>query len=357
MPEVNQLQTITNENTVRAVDDYAKSYVNFTSNLITNTFDALVDANLQQMEDYVNYVKVLSKDLTTYINDTKDDVGTDEILNFIENLDLEKFELLGEDFNGNPTFIEQGENGELYEVNTDNKIVLRDNEGKLVSVGGKDKDEKTKTGGVSFSERLFGGIFGTVGSEAAKTVGTVIKNIDIPEDTGFGKAFGTIQDILFPGTNPGDELDTSKYKYPKTNTTKINTITNSFMQAMAVRVQQSKYTLLKEMVELGLLRNVIDSGFIETGFMLSFKEKDVYKEKKKDVVRDRSKEKTKERSKDKLGFLPFFKRKQKRKYKQKSTHFEVHKTKTNKKDSASAEVNYDARVRINFHTDYKPIAS
>ena len=48
----------------------------FTAKLITDTFDALVSANLRQTESYIELVGAISKTITTYINDTQDDITT-----------------------------------------------------------------------------------------------------------------------------------------------------------------------------------------------------------------------------------------------------------------------------------------
>lgn len=52
----------------------------FTTKLIIDTFDALVSANLKQQEAYIQLVEALTKSLSTFVNDTKDDVGPEEIL-------------------------------------------------------------------------------------------------------------------------------------------------------------------------------------------------------------------------------------------------------------------------------------
>lgn len=70
-----------------AVDVAAKlpdiQFPEFTAKLITDTFDALVSANLRQTESYIELVGAVSKTLTTYINDTKDDISGAEILEFL----------------------------------------------------------------------------------------------------------------------------------------------------------------------------------------------------------------------------------------------------------------------------------
>jgi len=70
-----------------AVDEAARlsdiHFPEFTAKLITDTFDALVAANLKQTEAYAELLKAVSKSLTDYINDTKDDISGAEILEFL----------------------------------------------------------------------------------------------------------------------------------------------------------------------------------------------------------------------------------------------------------------------------------
>lgn len=56
----------------------------FTAKMINSTFDALIIANLKQVESYTALVEQVSKTLTVYVNDTKDDIGGEEVLKFLE---------------------------------------------------------------------------------------------------------------------------------------------------------------------------------------------------------------------------------------------------------------------------------
>jgi hypothetical protein len=362
-----KLQTFTAQTTIDAADKYADTYVDFTSSLITNTFDALIDANLRQIDAYKDYISVISKDLTTYINDTKDDASVNEILNFMESLDLEKFKLIGTDFEGEPTVLELTDEGEIVEVNKDNHVVLRNDDGDLVQVGDTvTPDTSLQNTGKSFSERLFGGLFDTPLGKVVDGIGSVIKNIDIPEETNFGKILNSIKDVLAPSPAGGGQSPTYTYPAipandnpddPSSNTSKVRNITNNLMEAMAIRVQQNKYSLLEEMAKMGFQRNVVDGGHIMTGFQLGIAEENQDSFEKSDLVRVKTKSKVKTKDKTKYGFLPFFKRKNKRTFKQKTNRFEVHKTKVNSKNRTSANVHYDAQVLIKFSTDYKTLES
>ncbi len=55
----------------------------FTCKLITDVFDALVSANIRQTEAYVELLRAVSQSLTEYINNTKDDIDGEQILQFL----------------------------------------------------------------------------------------------------------------------------------------------------------------------------------------------------------------------------------------------------------------------------------
>lgn len=55
----------------------------FTAELITDTFKALIDANLRQMEAYTDLIKSVGVALTQYINNTRDDITGEQILAFL----------------------------------------------------------------------------------------------------------------------------------------------------------------------------------------------------------------------------------------------------------------------------------
>ena len=55
----------------------------FTAKLITDTFDALVSANMRQTESYIELIQSVSKTLTEFINETSDDISGEELLQFL----------------------------------------------------------------------------------------------------------------------------------------------------------------------------------------------------------------------------------------------------------------------------------
>jgi len=55
----------------------------FTTKLITDVFDALVSSNLRQTEAYIELLQQTSKSLTSFINDTKDDISGEMLLDLL----------------------------------------------------------------------------------------------------------------------------------------------------------------------------------------------------------------------------------------------------------------------------------
>jgi len=61
-------------------------FAEFTSDLISKTFDAIVDANLKQTERFIDLVKEMTKSLSAYINDTKLEISNQEVLDHLASL-------------------------------------------------------------------------------------------------------------------------------------------------------------------------------------------------------------------------------------------------------------------------------
>lgn len=58
-------------------------FVEFTTSLIQGVFDTLIAANLSQTEAYLELLAGVSKTLTQYVNDTKDEIDGAQILQFL----------------------------------------------------------------------------------------------------------------------------------------------------------------------------------------------------------------------------------------------------------------------------------
>jgi len=149
----------------------------FTCKLVTDVFDALISANIRQTQAYVELLQAISKSLSQYIDDTKDDITGEMILSFLTR-------------------------------------VLPD---------------------------------------TANTSGTKVKVGATLSAEDIGKLNPA---LVVPGVQdtPGITATTIADK----------TALEPILQAVAKRIAADKYTLLKEMVKMGVLRLVVEHGVIET---------------------------------------------------------------------------------------------
>jgi len=251
-----------------AVDEAARlpdiHFPEFTAKLITDTFDAIVAANLKQTEAYVELVKAISKSLTEYVNDTKDDISGAEILEFLA--------VLLPPPDPNPQ-------------NLPTKVA----EGSTLTA-----DEATK---LANAVTLPGGTPPTVPTTALTA-----------------SDMATIKDIV------------------------------------AQRLAANKYTLLKEMVKMGMLRLVVEKGVIETRLTFTTTASSFYQ-------RNSSSYNSRQfavNAAAKTG--SFLSKWVSASASTKYTSVTVRTTNETQRDISGSTVNIFGRVEINFKTDYQPLS-
>lgn len=154
----------------------------FTTKLVSDTFDALIAANIRQQQAYIELLQATSKTLTEYVNDTKDDVTPEEIVQLFSVI----LPPASPQPDGSPTDIVVG--GSLNATQRD-----------------------------------------AINTALTVTDGSTTSNNSVAQ-TG----------------------DISATRYA------------ALVEAAAVRIAANKYTLLQEMVKLGMLRLVVTDGRIET---------------------------------------------------------------------------------------------
>ena len=235
----------------------------FTCKLVTDTFDALISANIRQQQAFIELLQATSKSLKDYINDTKDDIGPGEIMQLLSAAVPPD----NPDANSAPTKAVQGATLTQGEVDTLNKAL------------------EVKDAGLTDDNKA-----------ATKTVDAV----------------------------------------------KLN-------EAVAIRIAANKYTLLTEMVKLGMLRLVIDDGTIETRLNFHAYGSDYFATRSSDYSRSsfdfRARAKT-------GGILSAWVNASA------STAYSTVKVSTVDTSSGSdsgVDVNIYGGVKINFHTDYVPL--
>lgn len=237
----------------------------FTAKLITDTFDALIAANIRQQEAYTELVTTIQKGLTAYINETKDDIGGEMILQFLANIISDP--------------------AKLTSTNADNKIS---------------------------------------DTEATTLVTEVNK-------TGISDLAITKEDVTGAASNPD--------KYAKV------------LDAIAGRIASNKYTMLENMVRMGILRLVVETGVIETKLTFKTYASDYYRENSSTYNRSSFAV----RAKVSTGSL--ISRWVKASASTSYTNVAISTANSSSGGSSSSSVEIFGRVQINFKTDYQPLAS
>jgi hypothetical protein len=242
----------------------------FTTKLVGDTFDALIAADLRQQQAFIELVQAVSRSLKDYINDTKDDIGPQEIAQLF----TAAVPLIGS----------TGPKGEA------NKVF----EGATLAAG----DVKALNDALA------------VDPAAA-----------VADDNKAAKA-GAL-----------DAAGVAK-----------------LLDAAAIRIAANKYTLLKQMVKLGLLRLVVDNGVIETKLNFHSYGSDYFRTTSSSTMR-RAFDVRASTSSGKLVSLWV--------NAAASTSFNtvtVSTSAASSGNSSGVDVQIMGGVRIEFHTDYLPLA-
>jgi hypothetical protein len=233
----------------------------FTSKLITDVFDSLIAANIRQTQAYIELLQAVSKSLTEYVNDTKDDISGDMILQFLAQ-------------------------------------VLPDKEnGTKVRVGA------------------------TLTSAEVATLNNALTIKDVQDTPGITTA-------------------------PINDQTALDTI----LMAVAKRLAADKYTLLKEMVKMGILRLVVEHGVIETRLTFNTYSSSFY-ESTKNNYNSSSFSTRASTGTGKITSLWV--------NAAASTSFNTMRVSTAKetsRDISGSQVQIYGRVQIDFKTDYQPLS-
>jgi hypothetical protein len=234
----------------------------FTAKLITDTFDALVSANIRQTEAYIELVTKITKTLTEFINETKDDISGQEILQYLSVIAKDPAQKSG-------TFVEKGAT-----LSTERAGILND---------------KVKISGVVDS----------------------------------------------PGIQAGD-LDDAAY--------------NKILEAVAKRIAADKYTILREMVKMGVLRLVVEHGIIETKLTFTTYGSTFYQTESANYDRQDYNVQSRNRS---GGFWGLWGNTAKSTV---TSTMTVSTAQTTDRDTTGSMVQIFGHVEIQFKTDYQPMA-
>jgi len=280
-------------------------FVEFTSALITGVFDTVIAANLDQTETYLSLLSTVSKELTVYINETEGDVTNDELIAFINGM-----QGVPELFSGSP-----------------NVPVTPQNFAKESNVKISKDLVPTMNAALNIAKL-------TPAGAVANVLGSIVSSPD-----GVSTLFAGAD---APALNPADPVTETKVSKSK------------LLDAMAQKISADKFSILQEMVKLGMLRTVIDSGTIETKLMFKTRHLDETSSSRKDRTRTRTNEKNKGRGKYNASNEIFSRAKGRNKNKTRALNVVTVKESDKTKNTTSTTV--FGRVVINFSTDYLPVA-
>jgi len=234
----------------------------FTAKLITDVFDALVSANIRQTQAYVELLQAVSKSMVEYVNETKDDINGDMILQFLANILPDK------------------ENGTKVRVGA------------------------------------------TLTSSDVSALNSALAVKDVQDNPGITAT--TIND---------------------------QTALDAILMAVAKRIAADKYTLLKEMVKMGVLRLVVEHGVIETRLTFNTYSSSLYESTKNNYNSSSFSTRASVGS-GKITSLWV--------NTAASTSFNTMRISTAKETSrviSGSQVQIYGRVQIDFKTDYQPLSS
>jgi len=235
----------------------------FTAKLITDTFDALVAANIRQTQAYLDLVTELSKTLSQFINDTKDDIGGELLLQFLARALPDPADASG---------------------------------------------TKARVGGT----------------------------LTDPEATALNDSLKIPGVVDNPGIAAG-AIDANDHK--------------AILDAVAKRIAADKYSLLKEMVKMGVLRLVVEHGVIETRLTFNTYGSTFYQKTANAYHRDDFRF----RAKAKTGGLVSLWASASASTSYSSVN--VSTTSQMNRDVSGSQVQIYGRVQIDFKTDYQPMAA
>lgn len=281
----------------------------FTSELIKEVFTALLDAEMTQMEAYQEMVKVISQDLTTYINNTVNDVPLGDIEDFISALNLPDAQ------------------------DTENLITAVNSAYEHMTTA----NPPAPSGNNNVSDNAINTLITTVGPIVQDVVrGLLPSSSGTPVDLNGTTSPATVFGQTYSGTMPNY---------------------NAIYKAIAGKISNDKYTLLQGMVRMGLMRLVIDNGTIET--RLTFDTYETHSDETKTTHRDKTVTKEKEKQGRGATLISGFIKPGNGKggrARGKRRTVTVNTAKNTHRDTAGSHVQIFGRVEIKFKTDYVPLA-
>lgn len=276
-------------------------FVEFTKDLVTGVFDALVEAHILQMEEYANFVSTVSQDLTTYINNTQDNVSFDQISDFILNYDLPKV-----DENALNTVLT------ALQTSTGNPTIAQ--------------PDATQPATAS---TWWGGLINAL----SPAVTSLVDKINDPSKIAGLEAVDKYnKDVL-----AGATATVPSYK--------------QIHDSVAALIASNKYAVLQNIIKQGMMRLVVTEGEIET--KITFSTWNTSTSGSEATHSDNTKTKVKNKVGAGFSFLGMFGASAKHKTKKRIVT--INTAKSYQRDTSGTKVDIFGRVVVRFKTDYAPL--
>lgn len=259
--------------TTAAVTEAARldeiGFPEFTTKLLTDTFNALVSANMDQTDKYMELVANVAKPLAEFINDTQEDISGDALMRFLT----------------------------------------------AALPAAADSEEPTKVA-----------VGATLTSDDAAALNAAL---ELPADAGVAGG----NQVAAAG-----ELSTQS---------DVDVI----LDAVARRIAANRYDLLKEMVRQGILRLVVEDGLIETRLTFTTYGSTYHQKHVTDFERATSRKRSRGGTGPLINLFGSYAETAR------STKVSIRTSKETDRDSSGSRVQIFGMVRINFRTDYLPLAA
>lgn len=285
-------------------------FVEFTKELVTGVFDSLVEAHILQMEEYGEFLNVVSQDLSTYINNTIDDVTFDQISDFITK----------------------------YELPTMDSTSLNTLLGKLQAPDTTEKPSAITTTPLTASptdDQKNSNMWGSIISNIMPAINGLVDKIKDPNKIAGLNALTQYNNAIISGAS----------------TIPIPTYKN-IQNSIAALIASNKYSLLQNMVKQGMLRLVVTEGEIETKVTFSTWNNNISGSETYDSVKTKNKFASNNFTGG--GIVGLFKGK-KSFSRNINKVITVNTAKSYQQDYSGTKVDIFGRVLIKFKTDYQPL--
>lgn len=309
-------------------------FAEFTSDLITKTFEALVKANLDQTESYIDLVKEMTKSLSVYINETVDTIDNTEVQGYLAALppfsNADGTPVLNQTGSGAPVTLTAGETVNPAGLNA---LGQQFTSGQLVETI---VNAAGATGLTSLVKDALGKVSSMMTGQPQTTQAAVFP---IPGNTTYYSP-AAFEAAFPPATQiPIDQVAIAK-----------------IYDSVAEVIASNKYALLQEMVKLGVLRLVVERGVIRTALSFTTWENESKSASSYDHHKTAVAERHVDRNRRAGGIIGMMRARTMSRDRTKTRDLRVETSRESSSSSQGTNIVITGGVEIYFKTDYLPVA-